>query len=201
MSDIKWWHRLFRLFRREFIDKQDDDNMNGATTSIRKSLYKRWLQAKDEACLEQWIPFNTKVIDECILEEENSTESSEESIVSEVSTTSPKSNYLNAEPTYSYSYAFGASEFAKPLSITRVPVEIPSLYKRRHRFYVGGKNIPFTRHNHQHRIEKYQWEPMDSIYEGCLFLDFTLDPTMRGLVDYSHLIAPQRPMAQAFIRA
>ncbi|KDO18691.1 hypothetical protein SPRG_15978 [Saprolegnia parasitica CBS 223.65] len=141
-------------------------------------------------------------------DDDATTQASDESPVTSPKQAARSNTTVLLKPTsYSYSYSFSqsaaarSSEYAAPLRLTSVPVSIPLIFRKRDRFYVGGKNIPFTRQNHLDRRQKHRRTPLDVVYEDCLYLDFALDPTMKNLVDYSRLLQPQRALAQAFLHA
>ncbi|OQR92117.1 hypothetical protein ACHHYP_04039 [Achlya hypogyna] len=215
--------RFLGIFRRK--SREYDDNIDGATSSTRKSLLKRWMDESNDDEPRWWrrshrrsslhvrpvseketAGTRTKVItlkEDVNPADDESTQASDESPTPSPLTSPKTTSPIKAQSfsySYSYSYSTRPSEYAAPLRITAVPVAIPPLYRRRDRFYVGGKNIPFTRKNHVDRVAKHRWRPMDTMYEDSLYLDFALDPCMKDLVDYTRLIQPQRAMAQAFLR-
>ncbi|EQC27053.1 hypothetical protein SDRG_15167 [Saprolegnia diclina VS20] len=214
------------LFKRK--DTEYDATIDGATHSTRKSLLERWLRDDDpwrrrSSLVESEKPSRASrysavkvvscneqpVMDDDDDDDDATTQASDESPVTSPKHGAPSNTAMPFKPTsYSYSYAFANaatsafnSEYAAPLRLTAVPVSIPPIFRKRDRFYVGGKNIPFTRQNHLDRLLKHKRKSMDVVYEDCLYLDFALDHTMKNLVDYSRLLQPQRALAQAFLHA
>ncbi|KDO22918.1 hypothetical protein SPRG_11762 [Saprolegnia parasitica CBS 223.65] len=208
--------RSFRgLFKRKDIEY--DATIDGATHSTRKSLLERWLREDDpwrreSTCrlspveLEKpaWISRCSAVqvvmcSEQPVMDgddddnDDATTQASDESPVTSPKQAARSNSAVLFKPT--------SSEYAAPLRLTSVPVAIPLIFRKRDRFYVGGKNIPFTRQNHLDRRQKHMRKAMDVVYEDCLYLDFALDPTVKNLVDYSRLLQHQRALAQAFLHA